>query len=53
VTESISLRADDDFLADDSHSVLIEVRFKSATSCGNWTLDVTGNTAATAQTCDP
>jgi hypothetical protein len=38
---------------DDTFTVLIEVRFSSASACGNYTLTVTGHTSNGANTCGP
>ena len=52
--DTITVRADDDFGEDDTHTVFIEVRHANSTSlCSSWTLTVLGNTTASVQTCNP
>jgi hypothetical protein len=55
VDEQVELRADDDFGAEDTHVVRLEIRFVSGSggACANWTLTIVGNTGAPAQTCNP
>lgn len=52
-TDVVTVRWDDDFGADDSADVLIEVRYVSGTSNANWQLSATGNLVATLNTCNP
>lgn len=52
-TETVRVRWDDDWGSDDSYDVLIEVRYFSGSSPNAWSLNVTGNTAVTTNTCDP
>lgn len=51
-TEQVAVSRADTF-ADNSFTVLIEIRFQSGTSCGPWTLTIGGNTPAsqTALSC--
>ena len=51
-TEQVALTRADTF-ADNSFTVLIEIRFQSGTSCSPWTLTIGGNTPAsqTALSC--
>jgi len=52
-TETVDIRADDDFGQDDSHDVLIYVAYRNANRCANWQLDVSGNLSAPSQNCNP
>lgn len=45
-TEQVAVSRADTF-ADNSFTVLIEIRFQSGTSCSPWTLTIGGNTPAT------
>jgi hypothetical protein len=51
--ETVDIRADDDWLQDDGHDVLIYVAYRNANRCAYWQLDITGNLAAPSQNCNP
>ena len=53
-TDSIEIRADDDFLISDDFVVFVEVRRKSSNRCVEWTLEAYWNTTVSVgQNCDP
>jgi hypothetical protein len=52
-TETVPVRAEDDFGASDTHDLLIEIRYFQSNSCSEWQLSITGNTVVAAPTCDP
>lgn len=53
VTETVSVRWDDDFGFSDDADIIIEVRYYNGSSPNGWSLHITGNTAVTTNTCDP
>lgn len=56
VDEELLLLVNDDFGEEDTHNVVIEIRFVSGAGgfCANWTLTVEGNAGAPAlETCNP
>lgn len=50
-TDVVRVRGQDATIFTDSFYVLVEVRHKSSTVCGDWQLTVVGNTAVSAITC--
>lgn len=51
--DAVEVRANDDFGADDSHDIIIEVRHYQSNRCAYWDLEVEGNTSVVNQTCNP
>jgi hypothetical protein len=51
--DTFDVRNDDDWGSTDDFNILVEVRYYSSNRCANWTLTVTGNTAASSNNCDP
>lgn len=52
LTDVVDVGRDDGFGVEDTYVVLIEVRFASASPCGFWQLDITGNVANANRACD-
>ena len=50
-TEQVSVRADEEFLIDDSFDIRIEVRHVSGLVCDTWSLQVFGDTETNSTTC--
>lgn len=48
----VVVRADEEFMTDDTFHVVVEVRHNASNICAIWSLDITGNVEAAAATCD-
>ncbi|MEZ4458942.1 MAG: MopE-related protein [bacterium] len=49
--DTVRVRRNDSFASGDNFAVLVEVRHKSSTVCGYWTLNIAGNTTVSSETC--
>ena len=48
----VNVRADDQFMIDDTFEVIIEVRHYASNLCAYWNLNVDGNTTVPSATCN-
>jgi hypothetical protein len=51
-TDTVQVRANDEFAIDDTIDIIVEVRHFSSTVCAFWDLQVTGNTSVSTTTCN-
>jgi hypothetical protein len=51
-TDTVGVRANDSFGVDDTFDVVIEVRHFASNMCAYWSLEVSGNEAVGAATCN-
>jgi hypothetical protein len=51
VRDEVLYRYEDHYYVDDTQKIYIEVRYASATTCGDWTVTVAGHTNVAATTC--
>ncbi len=51
-SDTVSVRADDEFGVDDTFDVVVEIRHYDSSLCAYWDLDISANTLVAAPTCN-